>query len=680
MEHNTELLNGFIDFYNDYHRQDIGELAQSYPKDRKSLRVDYGNLHSFSPNLADDLRNKPETVLGHAETALGKVDIPVDIDLSGATVRVYNLDDAHIYGVGEIRSEHRGKYLGVFGHISRVTGVKPKVTEAAFECQRCGNHTTIPQESDEFQEPHECHGCERQGPFRMDMELSEFTDRRKLQLKQPPEDSSNGEGDTITVYLEGEIADPPNVDLESRVGEDAVIYGHLDLSQQGNSRNKSPVFDRQLIGRDFEFERSTDEIDVQEHKPEFTDAANQPDAYQRFIDSMAPDIYPYGRWPLALRLGAAYLMGGARVSPKNGSTYRGDIHMAIVGPPGVGKSKFSQNIAELSPGSEHRSATGLSSDVGLTAAAVQDDFADGDGWVLKPGILPRAKHHAILDEADKTGADLSKMNDALEGEQMASIDKGGINAKLKTRVGLLAMANPDGGRWDGDAGIKEQVNMDESLWSRFDGIVLLEDQPDKSQDSELAEHVLENYNVNLARQKHETESESESDVPVSWDAMKAWVKYARDMDDPELTETAKELLQDYYVEIRNDESFAENSHPTARKLEAGIRFATGYARIRLSEHVEECDARMAIDLSKELLGQSLNGGELDADVFTEAEEQSQKNRKERVYEYVRDNGEVREEEVIEEVPGDESRLRDDIAKLKRKGEFMMPETGMLRVT
>jgi len=28
----------------------------------------------------------------------------------------------------------------------------------------------------------------------------------------------------------------------------------------------------------------------------------------------------------------------------------------------------------------------------------------------------------------------------------------------------------------------------------------------------------------------------------------------------------------------------------------------------------------------------------------------------------------------------ESWLRDDIAKLKRKGEFMMPETGMLRVT
>lgn len=339
--------------------------------------------------------------------------------------------------------------------------------------------------------------------------------------------------------------------------------------------------------------------------------------------------------------------------------------MAIVGPPGVGKSKFSNNIAELSPGVEHRSATGLSSDVGLTAAAVQDDFAEGDGWVLKPGILPRAEDHAILDEADKTQANLSKINDALEGEQMASIDKGGISAKLKTRVGLLIMANPDGGRWDDNLGIKAQVDVDDSLWSRFDGIVLLEDQPDEKQDEELADHVLENYRLNLERQETDGDDEEAQTTPVSFNAVKAWVKYARENITPRLTDAATEKLKDYYVDIRNDDSFAKNSHPTARKLEAGIRFSTAFARIRLSEVVSESDVEMAIELSKELLGQTLNGGELDADAFTEAEEHAQKDRKQEIINCITDTH-MTAQEIAEETGIDRSQVENDLEKWYRR--------------
>jgi len=662
---NDDILQQWVEFYNDYYRNEIGRLAQRYPKDQQSLRINFNDLYSFNPDLADDLRNHPEQILEYASEALTLVDLPADISLDSVRVRVTGLSDHHIMGVGEIRADHRGNYVGLYGHISRVTACRPKITTAAFECQRCGTLTRISQSDGDYQEPHECVGCERQGPFKINYDTSEFVDQRKIQLKQPPEDSENGEGDKITVYLQGDAADPPEETLESRVGEDAVIYGYIKLDQRGNNRQKSPVFDTYLVGLDYEFERETDDIDIEEHEEEFKTAANSPNVYHKFLHSMSPDIYPYGRWPLALKLGAVYLMGGVRVDPADGSTYRGDIHIGVVGPPGIGKSKFSQNIADLSPGCEHRSATGLSSDVGLTAAAVQDDFTEGDGWVLKPGVLPRAQDHAILDEADKTSAQLSKMNDALEGQQMASIDKGGISAKLKTRVGLLAMANPDGGRWDENAGIKEQVNVDESLWSRFDGIVLLQDEPDEKEDEELATHVLNNYEENLARQQTNGDSGINKDVPVSWDAMKAWVKYARENITPKPTEEAKEMLRDYYVEIRNDDSFADNSHPTPRKLEAGIRFSTAFAKIRLSNRVSETDVKMAIELSKALLGQTLYGGELDGDVFTEAMEKSQKERRDAIKSVIQNEAKT-PEEIAKEIGGDVGRVQSELDKLHRR--------------
>jgi len=674
---NTELIDLWVELYRSRCWDELGELAQRYPKDQSSLRVDMADVFAFDADLATDLQQQPGEILPYAEEAVSMVDLPVDISLDNVMVRPTNVPDADVYGVGELRHNHAGQYVGVQGHISRVTPCRPKVTEAAFECQRCGTITRIPQGDGDHQEPHDCKSCERQGPFRLNTNQSEFVDQRKIQLKQPPEESASGDDETITVYMEGDVADPPEETLAEHVGEDATIYGTVKMDQRESGRQKTNVFDQYIRARDWDFERETEDIDISAHMDEFEAAANGNSPFEDFFESMAPDIYPYGRWPLAIRLGAAWLMGGVRVSPEDGSTYRGDIHMGVIGPPGVGKSKFSQNLADLSPGCEHRSATGLSSEVGLTAAAVQDDFAEGDGWVLKPGILPRAKDHAILDEADKTGAQLSRMNDALEGEQMASIDKGGINAKLKTRVGLLCMANPDGGRWSEfeEDGVKEQVDIDDSLWSRFDGIVLLEDRPDKEQDGELADHVLANYDANFQRDVHDDAADDGRDAPVSWDAMRAWVAYAREHIQPELTTEAIAELKEYYVEIRNDDAFGENSHPTPRKLEAGIRFATAFAKIRLSDTVDPCDVDMAVTLSKELLGQSLHDGELDADVFTEAQERASSGSdydqlKPDVIDTLNRDGPLLPDELSRMLSVKEERLRDALKHYKSHGDVI----------
>ncbi|TKX76263.1 hypothetical protein EXE53_32825, partial [Halorubrum sp. SD626R] len=142
----------------------------------------------------------------------------------------------------------------------------------------------------------------------------------------------------------------------------------------------------------------------------------------------------------------AWLFNAYRIDNDLGS-YRGDLHFGLIGDPGRGKSTILSRLNEIAPKSEFRSGTGLSK-IGLTAAAVQEEFAGTTEWTLSPGILPRANGgHCIIDEVDDVVDEKTKsMHDALEGDQMVKVDKAGITADLPTRTALLASGNPVHGR------------------------------------------------------------------------------------------------------------------------------------------------------------------------------------------------------------------------------------------
>ena len=144
----TEVIDKFEQFYRDYYRNEIGELAQKYPNEQRSLYVDWDDLYRFDPDLADDLIAQPDQMRDYAEEALRLYDLPVDVKLGQAHVRVKNLQEAT--DIRNIRARHRGQLIAVTGIVRKATDVRPKVTEAAFECQRCGTLTRIPQTSGEF--------------------------------------------------------------------------------------------------------------------------------------------------------------------------------------------------------------------------------------------------------------------------------------------------------------------------------------------------------------------------------------------------------------------------------------------------------------------------------------------------------------------------------------------------
>ncbi len=403
----TELIDTFEEFYRSYYRNEIGELAQKYPNEQKSLYIDWQDLYRFDPNLADDFRTKPEQLREYAEEALRLYDLPVDVSLGQAHVRVRGLPEQT--DIREIRADHRGNLIAIQGIVRKATDVRPKVTTAAFECQRCGTLTRIPQEGGDFQEPHECQGCERQGPFRINYDQSEFIDAQKLRVQESPEGLRGGETpQSVDVNIEDDITG------EVTAGDHVQVSGVLKLDQQGSEREKSPMFDFYMNGMAVEIEdEQFEEMDItDEDKKEIIELSNEPDIYEKMERSIAPSIYGYQKEKRAMIF---QLFSGVTKHLPDGSRTRGDLHMLLIGDPGTGKSQMLQYVREIAPRSVYTSGKGSSS-AGLTAAAVRDDFGDGQQWTLEAGALVLADQGiAAVDELDKMRSeDQSAMHEALE--------------------------------------------------------------------------------------------------------------------------------------------------------------------------------------------------------------------------------------------------------------------------
>ena len=408
---NTELVERFEQFYRDYYRDEIGDLARGFPTDRKSLYVDWSDLYRFDPDLADDYLTHPEQYRQHAEEALRVYDLPVDVKLGAAHVRLRGLPETT--EIRALRSRHVNTLVGVTGLVRKATDVRPKVQEAAFECQRCGTLTRVPQSGGDFQEPHECQGCERQGPFRMNVDQSEFVDSQQIRVQESPEGLRGGETPRhIDIRIEDDLTG------EVSPGDHLNVVGTLRLDQSGgaNAQDSSPVFDTYMEGVSVEIEEEQfEDMEITEaDKQEIIDLSNLPEdeLYDQMVDSIAPSIYGYEEQKLAIVL---QLFSGVTKHLPDGTRIRGDLHMLMIGDPGTGKSQLLQYIQQIAPRSVYTSGKG-SSAAGLTASAVRDDFGEGQQWSLEAGALVLADQGiAAVDELDKMKPeDRSAMHEALE--------------------------------------------------------------------------------------------------------------------------------------------------------------------------------------------------------------------------------------------------------------------------
>ena len=691
-----ELVERFQQFYRRYCSDDVGTLAQQYPKEQKSLHVDWQELHQYDPDLADDYLQHPEEMQEYAEEALRLYDLPVDISLGQAHVRVQNLPEAT--DIREIRARHVNTLVGVQGLVRKATDVRPKIQEAAFECQRCGTLSYIPQTGGDFQEPHECQGCERQGPFQINFDQSEFIDAQKLRVQESPEGLRGGETpQSLDVHIEDDITG------DVSPGDHVTVTGVLRIEQQGSDQDKSRMFDLFMDGHSVVLEDAVfEDMDItEEDKRRIIELSNEENIYEQMVASIAPSIYGYDQEKLSMML---QLFSGVTKHLPDGSRIRGDLHMLLIGDPGTGKSQLLQYIREVAPRSVYTSGKG-SSTAGLTAAAVRDDFAEGNQWSLEAGALVMADQGiAAVDELDKMRPeDRSALHEGLE-QQKISISKAGINATLKSRCSLLGAANPKYGRFDQYEPIGEQIDLEPALISRFDLIFTVTDKPDPDHDRKLADHIIKtNYagelhtqNENLATANVSTEEvdAATEDVEPAIEAefLRKYIAHAKRSCFPAMTDEAMESIRDFYVDLRSKGADDDAPVPvTARKLEALVRLSEASARVRLADTVEETDAQRVIEIVRSQLqdiGIDPETGQFDADVVETGRSKTQRDRVKNIRSLIAEIEDEYDEgapvDVVldraEEVGMERSKAEHEIEKLMQKGEVYEPSTDHLRTT
>ena len=561
------------EFFSSRLKDEVFAVLDKYPEE-KSVIVDYNDLEIFDPDSADLLIEKPEEMLDAASKSI----VNIDPQRKNAQLNVRFKNVRNIVPLRFLRSEFIGKFIAVDGIVRKTDEIHPRIMTAAFECRSCLRIHEVAQKSNLIHEPAVCTECGGRS-FKLLQDESEYMDTQTVKLQEPLENLSGGDQPRqINIVLEDDLVDTLTP------GDKIRMTGILKTVRD----EKTKRFTNFIYGNYFEaLEQEFEELEIsEEDEEEIRQLASSPDIYEKIINSTAPSIQGYYEVKEAI---AFQLFGGSAKILEDKTHMRGDMHILIVGDPGIGKSQILKYVSKLAPRGIYTSGKGTSG-VGLTAAAVRDDLG---GWSLEAGALVLGdKGNVCVDELDKMREeDRSAIHEALE-QQTISIAKAGIMATLNSRCSVLAAANPKFGRFDRYKAIAEQIDLPSPILSRFDLIFVIEDKPNAERDHSLAGHILkihQDRNIN-----YEIEPEF----------MRKYIAYARKTVNPTLSNDAAKTLQDFYVSMRSGAIEEDSPVPiTARQLEALVRIAEASARIRLSDEVTKEDAERAIQLQENCMKQ-----------------------------------------------------------------------------
>ena len=565
--------------------------------------------------------------------------------------------------------------ISIEGIVRQASEVRPLVTNAKFECPSCGTIISVLQIDKKFKEPSRC-SCGRRGGFK---EISkDMVDAQVLTIEEASDNLHGGEQPKrMTIMLKEDLVDP-TMEMRTSPGSRVKIIGMLkEIAITASSGAMLTRFDLAIEANNIiPLEESFEDIDItEEDERTIKELASDPHFMKKMVESIAPSIY--GKEDVKTAL-AFQLFGGVKKTRSDGTKMRGDIHVLLVGDPGVAKSVMLGYVAGVAPKARYvsgKSATGA----GLTATVVKDDLLKG--WGLEAGAMVLANKGLVaIDEFDKMNEeDRSTMHEAME-QQTVTISKATVQATLRSQTSVLAAANPKFGRFDPLQPIPKQVNLVPSLLSRFDAIFIMRDIPSKANDAAIASHVL-----------LEHKQEAKHDV-IDKDLLKKYISYAKQKCNPTLTDEAVNAMKEFYVSLRNLPQIGDGPNKPipigARQLEAMVRLAEAHARMRLSNQVEVKDAQAAIELTKSYLmqvGYDKDTKTFDIDRIEGNTSASEKNKLTAVREVIKELEKsfgklVPLEEVTKALTGKmaEADVDEAIGKLRRAGDVFQPKRGFVQ--
>jgi len=664
----------FNEFFTTIYKNRIDTLLLVYPTQR-SLHVEYSELEKFDPDLADELIRSPDNVIEAAEEAVRQMNLAVPAGTTFAPhIRFVGLP-AEDRLIEQLSSTNINELVAFKCVVTKRAEVMNRVKVAVYKCELCEAEMKL-FVGKNFTPPKRCDSCKKFALKQMEDD-STYTDIQRAEVQELLERIRGG---APAAHIELLLED----DQVNRIapGDNIEVVGTLRLKPPMKMRQKQElIYSRYIeVNSVKSLKKDFEEIEItKEEERRLRELARNPQITDTITNSIAPSIYGNTEVKKALAL---QLFGGTRgKTMKGGMAIRDDIHVLLIGDPGIAKSRFLQSVSEIAPKSIYVSGKSVSG-AGLTVSAEKDELGEG-GWTLKAGALVLASGGtAQVDEFDKIEEeDRAALHEAME-TQTISVAKAGIVAKFRTKTAILAAANPKYGRFDQTKNLADQFDVPPTLLSRFDLIFPIVDVLDEEKDAKLAQHILSTHMG--------TEVTDESNFEK--DLLRKYIAYARRKIFPKLLLPASEKIKDYYVELRRKSKDAGSVAITPRYLEGLVRLAEAHAKMRLSETVEESDAEVAISLFNYVMAQIMTDkvtGAFDVDVVTTGKPKSERDKLQKsdtvleiIREHLRKNDTADVEEVISDAKSydiDETTARRIITELLRRGVVYEKEYGHIRI-
>ena len=601
------LIKKFHKFFEEYKKK---EIKKAINEGKPYLPVSFFDLSEFDMNLGEQLLAYPNDVLMLMEETLKQFYEDEEVK-KPMKIRLVTLPSTEKIMIRDIRSEHLGKFVLLEGLVRRKTDVRPRLTHIEYLCTNpsCSfseSKLKIVQLEDKAKTIKNCPKC-KSGVEQVSKVL---IDSQNLVLEEIPEhlENSSEQPKRMHVLLQEDLVSPFK-DSKTNPGSRVYVIGIVrEIAITTKTGAESINYDLIVEGNHIELsEDDYSEIVIsKEEESQIRELAAKENVMEVLVENTAPSIFGHSKIKEAILL---QLFGGSGGVKGDGIRTRGDIHILLIGDPGAAKSQLLKSAVRIAPKSMFVSGKSASA-AGLTATVMKDEMTKG--WALEAGALVLANGGlCAIDELDKmSDEDTSAMHEALE-QQTISIAKANIRATLKCQTTVLGAANPKFGRFDPYGDIAKQINFPPALISRFDLIFILRDIPDKKKDDMIANHIL---------QSHRDKTKTITDIKPEF--LKKYIAYAKKTA-PILTQEAIDKIREFYVSIRNaasDEDGQVKSVPiTARQLEAIVRLAEAYAKIKLDKKVKLEYAESAIALMLnclEKIGIDPKTGELDIDRIT----------------------------------------------------------------
>lgn len=341
----TPLISLFNDFFTTIYKQKINELLLVYPT-KKSLIIDYRELEKFDPDLADKLVHEPDITIEAAETAIAEMKLTLPISAGEFTphVRFSDLPSSDLL-IEQLSSKNLSEIVAFKGVITRRAELMNRVKIAVYLCQVCDSEMRA-LVTKNFTPPKKCESCKKFALRQVD-EMSKFVDIQRAEIQELLERVRGGAPAAhIELWLEDDL-----VNIVSP-GDNIEVVGILRLRPPLKMRQKQElvytryieVISAKSLRRDFE------EIEItKEDERRILELSKNPNIEDLIVKSIAPAIYGHEEVKRALAL---QLFGGTRGKTiPGGLPIRDDIHVLLIGDPGLAKCVSGESDIILSDGS-----------------------------------------------------------------------------------------------------------------------------------------------------------------------------------------------------------------------------------------------------------------------------------------------------------------------------------------